>query len=277
MCTGTHFPVWQARSIASLLALDGVTVELLVVDQERTDARAGTRLERLPLRLRRLVRRPGRLWGAYERLVRRGSPAERSIDLSGLLRDVPVINCQPIRRGRYSQYFSPADVEAIRDFRLDFVLRFAFDIIRGDILTAARYGIWSFHHGDERSFRGRPAGFWEIYNREPVTGAILQRLTDRLDAGIVLRRGHFATIADSWIRNRDQVRLGTTGWPARVCEDIRSGVAASYIDAEPSTTTAPIFRRPSPSQLARVLGRVAIARVTPGRQRVAAATRRSPR
>jgi len=43
------------------------------------------------------------------------------------------------------------------------------------------FGVWSWHHGDEDKYRGGPPAFWEIVNADPVTGALLQRLTERLD------------------------------------------------------------------------------------------------
>jgi hypothetical protein len=253
MCAGTTFPAWQAQAIRSLLALQDVSAALLIVDADARRGPPAARLKRLSRRLERLALQRGRLWRMYERVVVRRSLAERPVDLSAAVSEVPVIACNALRRGRYSQYFPEADIDVIRSFDLDFMLRFAFGIIRGDILTTARFGVWSFHHGDETKYRGSPAGFWEIVNHDPVTGAVLQRLTDRLDAGIILRRGSFPTVRSSWIRNRDQVRLGSADWPAHVCEEIRSGTAASYIDSDPSGTEAPITRRPCARNLARYL------------------------
>ena len=47
-------------------------------------------------------------------------------------------------------------------------------------------GIISFHHGDNNINRGGPAGFWEVFNEEPSTGFIIQRLTEELDGGDVI-------------------------------------------------------------------------------------------
>jgi hypothetical protein len=250
MCTGTRFPAWQAQAIASLLALDGVSAELLILDGGRTRRFPAAKVRLFGAMFRRLALRQGRLWSLYARVALRRSVAERPVNLSAALSDVPAISCTTTHWGKYSRYFSRSDLDAIRSFDLDFILRFAFGIIRGDILTVARYGVWSFHHGDETKYRGRPAGFWEIVNREPITGSVLQRLTERLDAGIILRRGAFQTILRSWIENRDHVRLGSADWPARVCSEIRSG-SAWYVDAEPSATSAPILSWPGAHQLAR--------------------------
>ena len=159
------------------------------------------------------------------------------------------------RRGP-SQYFDDEDLSAIGGYDLDSLLRFGFNILRGPILQAARFGVWSFHHGDERRYRGHPACFWEIYEGNSVTGAILQRLTERLDGGVVLRRGFFRTQPSSFAATRDQVLMGSACWPADVCRDLQRG-AADYLDDQPSPTTAPVYRAPTNAQMARFALRLA--------------------
>ena len=139
--------------------------------------------------------------------------------------------------------FAPEDVTQIRKYELDFVLRFAFGIIRGDILQSARYGVWSFHHGDELRYRGGPPCFWEIYRGDPVSAAILQRLTDRLDGGIVLRKGFLRTIDYSYARTIDQLYFESSNWPAYVASEIRSGIPTS-VDGQLSVTDAPVLSLP---------------------------------
>jgi hypothetical protein len=239
MCSGATFPAWQARCIEDLVAVEGVEPALLIVNAGRP-APAGA-LEKVRTRWRR-----GDLaWSLYRRAFVAGrSAGARPVDLGDVLSEVPVMECRTTRRGRFSEEFSAEDVETIRRHELDFVLRFEFGIIRGPILDAARFGLWSFHHGDERRYRGGPPCFWEIVRDDPVTGGVLQRLTDRLDGGVILHRGTFRTIGHSYIRNRDAVYMGSADWPARVCRDIQNGTA-TYLDAEPSRTEAPVDRNPS--------------------------------
>jgi hypothetical protein len=235
MCSGTTFPAWQARCLEHLLAVPGTELALLVVDDRPAPPS-------LPL-YRTLVRltREGRLaWALFDRFFVRGrSAATRPVDLSARLAGVPVLRCRPETRGKFSEHFSAADVAAIRGHDLDFLLRFAFGIIRGDVLTAARHGVWSFHHDDPDRYRGTPPGFWEIAEGDPLSGAVLQRLTERLDGGVVLQRGWFATIDHSYAKNRDQLLFGGADWPARVCHDIRQGTA-TYLDAPALRTSAPV-------------------------------------
>ena len=127
--------------------------------------------------------------------------------------------------------------------------------MRGEILSIARYGVWSFHHADEEKYRGSPAGFWEIYHGDPVTGAILQRLTERLDGGIVLRRGYLKTVDYSYVRNIYSVYHESATWPALVCQDIRNG-GTTAVNGSPSGSTAPVYYPPGNLQLLRFAGKI---------------------
>ncbi len=90
---------------------------------------------------------------------------------------------------RYAQ----EDLERVRAARLDVLLRGCGAILRGDILSACPHGVISFHHADNDVNRGGPPAFWEVYNREPSTGFVIQRLLDELDGGDVLMKGAIST------------------------------------------------------------------------------------
>ncbi len=245
MCRSLELADWQASCVRALRDLPGVELALVIRDEEPAPPRPS-----LARRFGQLLPGGHGLWNAYAgRRVRRH---EGRVDLRAEVGPVPEVGCVPIRRGRFSQYFSDDDVARVRAAGLDFILRFAFDIIRGEILTAARYGVWSFHHGDLHAFRGMPACFWELYHGAPVVGATLQRLTDRLDGGIVLKQGWFQAVPKSYRRTRAAVHLGSADFPARVVRDLRSGVA-DYLDAPPASTSAPLFTKPGNLQMLRFL------------------------
>jgi hypothetical protein len=235
MCNGTTFPAWEARCLEKLLAIDSVQPALLIVDAEAP---------RPPRYWRKLTNLRKLFWHAYNFIFARRSRTMRAVDMASAFAGTPSVSCTVTRKGSYSEYFTEPDIQEIHRHDLDFILRFGFNIIRGDILGAARYGVWSFHHGDETKYRGSPPCFWEIYHGEPVTGAILQRLTDRLDAGVILRKGFQKTIDTSYVRNRDALFFESTEWPAQVCADMRNG-RSDYLQAAPSETSAPILYTPS--------------------------------
>lgn len=239
MCTGAEFPEWEARCIEQLLDLPFIELSLLIVDERRASRELRGFLRYLT---------PNnflfQLWARGPLKPR----ATRTRDLGIRLQHVPMRRCRTRHVGTYSEHFEPEDLEAIAAHNLDFILRFSFGIIRGEILEVARFGVWSFHHGDEQAYRGAPPCFWEIARGEHVTGAILQRLTERLDGGVVLKKGYFKTVSHSYHRNLDTVLLGSAHWPAEVCRDLHQGVS-TYIDSVPVETDAPVYRKPGNLQV----------------------------
>ncbi len=85
-------------------------------------------------------------------------------------------------------YLDQVSLDIVKNQNLDIIIRFGFGILKGEILSFARFGIWSFHHGDNKFYRGRPACFWEIIRKERKVGAILQVLNSELDNGVVINK-----------------------------------------------------------------------------------------
>lgn len=168
--------------------------------------------------------------------------------ISHWIKDVDKIACVVDKKGKYSQYFKESDIDKINSYNLDIIFRFGFNIIRGNILNAAKYGIWSFHHDDEMKYRGAPPCFWEIYNNDYETGAILQRLTNKLDCGIILKKGILKTKRYSYAANIDHVYFESAKWPLWVCQDILND-EMSFKSLPVSRSVAPIFKHPTNFQL----------------------------
>ena len=248
MSAGTTFAAWEAECLDRLVALENTRLALLIVDK-RAEA---PRVRPGPVdRARSLLGSDRILWLLYERLLVDGRiKALAPVDWSAQLRGVAALGCDVTRRGRFSEYFSASDIDIIRGHELDFILRFAFGIVRGKILRVPRYGVWSFHHDDEMRYRGGPPAFWEIYRGDPHTSVVLQRLTERLDGGVVLRKDAFGTVLHSYARNRDVGLFGGAAWPAEVCRDLLAG-KDEYLNAAPSASTAPIFHAPSNREMLR--------------------------
>lgn len=231
------FTAWEAQCIRHLLASGHAEPQLIIRDL--------TPYEPQPWKPQTALYR-----GYDELWVRPRCRSLRRERLDAELAGVKTIDCSVTTKGRFSQYFSEQDTEIIRGHDLDFILRFGFGIIRGDILDAARYGVWSYHHGDERRYRGGPPCFWEIFHGDAKTGTILQRLTDRLDGGIVLHRGFFGTCKASWVNNIDRAFFGAADWVARAAAELRAGNTAKFLGA-PSKTEAPIYHAPTTAELLR--------------------------
>jgi SAM-dependent methyltransferase len=97
---------------------------------------------------------------------------------------VPKIQVRPLKSTSGLVYrYREEDLEIIKSLNVDVLLRGGSGILRGEILNVCEFGIISFHHGNNDVNRGGPPGFWEVFNREPSTGFVIQRLPDELDGG----------------------------------------------------------------------------------------------
>lgn len=116
----------------------------------------------------------------------------KSKNCKSLIEDVPLIEVEPETKN-YFQWISESDLEKIKSHRVDVFIRMGFKILKGGILHASKYGIWSYHHADNKVNRGGPPAFWEMYENNPVTGTIVQILSEDLDNGLVLSKTLGAT------------------------------------------------------------------------------------
>jgi hypothetical protein len=186
------------HSLEDVLASDFAELTAVVLNQgsEAEAARRIGRARRYWNAVADARSRRGLAYTLYTRFVDRlpenASDPLRIVDCRDLLADVPVLPVTPATT-RFVHRFPPDAVQAVRELDLDVLVRFGFNIVRGEILDVPRYGIWSYHHGDPDQFRGGPAHFWEIVEGNPVSGAMLQVLTDELDGGLVLCKGLFTT------------------------------------------------------------------------------------
>jgi hypothetical protein len=267
MCTGTQFRGWQAQCIQDLLSMDNVELSLLIIEEkpeiEITDNQTANSTnisfsknfskESIILKpikninnfLSRILKI--KLFHIYKNKFVK-TKVDEPVDLTQLLSNTERIFCKVIKHGKFSQFFQDRDLKLVASYNLDFILRFGFNIIRGEILDIPKYGVWSFHHDDEEKYRGGPPCFWEIYYNDPVTGAILQRLTDRLDGGIILKKGYFKTNLTSYSGNIDDVYKEAAKWPIHVARDIQNR-NSSYFDKTPTKTQALIYKEPTNIQL----------------------------
>jgi hypothetical protein len=180
-------------------------------------------------------------------------------DLASTFKGIPIVAAKPVQKG-FVDRFTPEDVAQVRAANLDVLFRFGFRIIRGEILSCAKHGIWSFHHGDNREYRGAPPGFWEMHERNPVTGSILQVLTEELDGGRVIYRSLSATDFRSLYLTLNPMYWKTAAFALRRLRDLhRNGW--SFISAleefnEPDTYKKGIYKTPGTPVMVRFLARL---------------------
>jgi len=187
-----------------------------------------------------------------ERYAQHPNPLEE-VDSTDILGGIPRLDVIPITK-RFVHRFPPEAIAAVRAAGLDVLLRFGFNILRGDILTSARYGIWSFHHGDNDFYRGGPALFWEIVEDNPCSGALLQVLDEQLDGGQVLCKSIFPTVRGlSRNRNVFWPYWGSTHFVIRKLHELHErgweSVQQRALPPEPYRGKTALYRAPGNAQM----------------------------
>jgi len=87
------------------------------------------------------------------------------------------------------QSIPPHIVEEIRKRQIKVVIKFGMSLLRIN-KNITELDILSFHHGDPETYRGRPAGFYELYDNADRVGIIVQKILNELDGGEVFARAY---------------------------------------------------------------------------------------
>jgi len=180
------------------------------------------------------------------------------VDCAARLQHVDALSVTPITK-RFVHRFPDDAIGRIREKNLDVLIRFGFNILRGEILSAARCGVWSYHHGDNEYYRGGPAYFWEVYENRPISGVTLQILTEELDAGKVLYKGIFTTCPGlSQARNRIQPYWGAATFVIQKLHELHQHgweqVERNATPSPPYRGNKKLYRTPTNWEMLRWLG-----------------------
>lgn len=200
VCLLTHgetLPAWAASAVRRMLAETDAELSLVVEDtssQERTALEALRRVFDLGA------------WGVVAAAL-----TVFADDLNALearpVRELPGadnadwIACEPVPVDGWKTRIPKPDVDRMAE--TDVAVRFGFGFLVGDALDAPSMGVLSFHHGDIRSYRGQPMGFWEYVHGEATAGVTLQRIDETLDGGeVVAERRVSIGDAPTWVEVR---------------------------------------------------------------------------
>ena len=254
-------PAWKAKVIADLAKAPYLELALVMLND-----RPAPEKKSFFAKIKALW--PTFLFSLYVKLDNKfhRSPQEdafQDVDMTSLLENVPLIKVEAIEK-KFVDRFSETDVEKVKAAKLDVLLRFGFRIIKGEILNTARFGVWSYHHGDNREYRGTPPLFWEMYERNAISGTVLQILNEQLDGGRVIYRSSSATHFTSLYCNQNPTYWKTAEFiPRRLRELYTFGW--EYIERLPTYSESiryekPIYKTPRNSQMLvffyRLAGRV---------------------
>jgi hypothetical protein len=244
MIDAFQIPAIFRQVLMDIRASDFASLELVILNQETQK----------PFRLRSV------LYEAFQKRDRLQLPNPNpleAVDCTEILGPCSRLDVNPI--GKHSVHRFPSDaVAAIQAADLDVILHFGFRNLRGDVLTSARYGVWSFQYGDNEFYRGGPALFWEVVEDNPCSGVTLQVLTEKPHDGLVLCKSIFPTVRGHWpSRNSFQPYWGSSHFVIRMLHELHergwNAVKQGAVPPGSYRGKAKIYRAPSDWQMAKWL------------------------
>lgn len=223
ICDNINVEGWQLNCIRKMLALELVEAGLIMLIDSKQS--------------KQIVKKND-FWSFLPK---------RKTCLTSLMKNVAILECDSVRTVNGEGHFSEKDLDKVNDYELDFLLNLSTVHIGGEIIKLPRLGVWSFQHSSNL-----PQYLWEIYNDEHVTFASLNQLSHQ---NILLKKGCFSTIKDSYKKNKMHITSIISEWPAMVCQDILNNHAA-YMQQGSIAAPQPNFMKPTPKQMGGFIGRI---------------------
>jgi hypothetical protein len=179
-------------------------------------------------------------------------------DVSYLLNGVPSLFPHLNREGVPGNILEQESA-AIRNHRLDVLFHFGLDALGGDILGAARYGVWSFHFGND-SEQANQAPLWkELYEKNPISSSSLQIRTDSPGGTQVIYRSYAATDLTSLYLTRNPIYWKTAEFALRCLHDLHrrgfESLKSRSANSEESRSTSRVRSAPNSFQMAHFMAR----------------------
>jgi len=207
--------LWMYNIIKSLVELDHILIELIVINDARTQVKKKSEDKTNRFKQIKSELKDNYLFFNYlkwdKEFFAEKNNAFETRDVSDLMEKVEKIKVSP-RQTKFSDFIEGDDLIKVQEKQLDVIIRFGFRILKGEILNAAQYGVWSYHHDDNTEYRGAPGLFWEVYENNPKSGTILQILNTKLDNGKVIYRSLSNTKNLSFHQNRNNNYLKTSNF-----------------------------------------------------------------
>lgn len=104
---------------------------------------------------------------------------------------------QSVRQGTWEEL--PASLlQQIGEDQPAVLIKFGMGLLRVPPPDQLSVPILSYHHGEPRKFRGRPAGFYELLQGEPSVGQVVQVLSNSLDGGGIVAQAETRIVPHSY-------------------------------------------------------------------------------
>lgn len=247
-----YLPAWSYKMLEQLLQIDCAEVVLNIKKRSTSKPKKSF--------VSKLIHDPNHaLFFIYKKQdERKNTPKPNAFELKPLERLVQCDCLEVIPKStKFSDRLLREDLDKIRSYQIDILIRLGFNILRGEVLSVAKYGIWSYHHGDNRVNRGGPAATWEVLNHWEETGVLLQILTEDLDGGVKLDTCSIQTQTKSLVNNRNMLYWKSSSMlPLKVKQlyDLGEEIFLKKVEeynSDISVYDAPLYKMPTNRQMIR--------------------------
>ena len=230
-----ELPLWEYTLIKRLINSHYAKIDLIIINE---NSKSRLNLKNYKLKFKFLF---FHLYNVFDKIFFKvDNDAFEKINTYDLLQNITSLKVDPIRKS-YSDNIKQIDIDKIKSYGLDVLIRFGFRILRGDILEVAKYGVWSYHHGDTAINRGAPSCFWEVFENIDVTGSTLQIISDDLDAGKVLIKSFSSTNKVSVHRNRNNTYWKSLSFLPRKLEELYNLGGEDFLKKIEIVNKYPVF------------------------------------
>ncbi len=113
-----------------------------------------------------------------------------SSEIIRYLENIPTINLKSIYKGG-SDVFSDEDVDTIKSFNLDILLKHEFNTINGEVLNAAKHGVWLLNFSEFSKNNCDQAGFQEIIMKQSFVVVSLLKLTQDIERPLIIDKAYY--------------------------------------------------------------------------------------
>jgi len=231
-----QIPAWIYHSLERVVNSSQVEILLVVLNEKKNFEDENGR----NLRNRRTV-----LYELFnktdERIFISGPNALEIMNAEKLLSSIPVIKVKPLKR-EMTYYIEPSDIDEIREIGLDIFVKIGFGMLRGDILTASKYGVWTYW------FEGYPPGFWEVVKGQPETKSYLLILDEEANGGRTIYHSSTSTYPFSPARNRNRsLWLASSFLPRQIALLHRLGEKGFFATIKKYEQVKPPLQQKSPT------------------------------
>jgi hypothetical protein len=184
---------WECGMLRRIISSHGAEIVLIVHGDPAPETRAAERRAQLPWSLTAAMRK-------ITRALR-----EKLEDKVGGFDPDAFATAQDPEPFRGVPRLRHIDTERIRAYDVDVFVGLGVDPARGEILNAARYGVWSLRYANSPLVAAHAAGFWEVFDALPVTGSELSISGPGLETERIIGRTFSATCPASVRRNRNDL------------------------------------------------------------------------